>query len=82
MKDPFPRLVFKNEFFSRIENTTIGMRLSLAIDIADESITCKLSANTFASKLLIEGPIFKSKDGGASSSFIFRIIYSALVSLI
>ena len=37
----------KNELSFKIENTTIGMLLSLANVIADESITLRLSSKTF-----------------------------------
>ena len=50
VKEPFPLVVFKKELFFSIEKTTIGMQLSLAIEMAEESITFKLSESTFFMK--------------------------------
>ena len=52
-----------------------GGRISSVVDIKTRDgnkkrLTGKVAASTFGAKLLLEGPIFKQKENGASSSFI------------
>ena len=52
-----------------------GGRISSVVDITTRDgnkkrLSGKVSGSTFGAKLLLEGPLFKSKDNGTSSSFI------------
>ena len=52
-----------------------GGRISSVIDIKTRDgnkkrLSGKIATSTFGSKLLLEGPIFKEKENGSSSSFI------------
>ena len=56
-------------------NAEYGGRISSVIDIKTRDgnkkrLSGKIAASTFGSKLLLEGPIFKEKENGSSSSFI------------
>ena len=56
-------------------NAEYGGRTSSVVDIKTRDgnkkrITGKVAASTFGAKLLLEGPIFKQKPSGSSSSFI------------
>ncbi len=57
-------------------NAEYGGRIASVMDITTRDgnkkrIAGKVSANTFSSKILVEGPLVKSKEGGSGSSFIF-----------
>ena len=69
-------LIKKADVYTGGFGAEYGGRISSIMDIQTrdgnkKKISSKLSANTFASKLLIEGPMFKSKENGISNSFIF-----------
>ena len=56
-------------------NAEYGGRISSVVDIKTRDgnkkrLAGKVSASTFGSKLLLEGPLFKQKENGSSSSFI------------
>ena len=56
-------------------NAEYGGRISSVVDIKTRDgnkkrLAGKLAASTFGSKLLLEGPLFKQKENGSSSSFI------------
>ena len=56
-------------------NAEYGGRISSVVDIKTRDgnkkrLAGKVAASTFGSKLLLEGPIFKRKENGSSSSFI------------
>ncbi len=69
-------LIKKADVYTGGFGAEYGGRISSIMDIQTrdgnkKKLSSKLSANTFASKLLIEGPIFKYQDRGTSGSFIF-----------
>ena len=69
-------LIKKADVYTGGFGAEYGGRISSIMDIQTRDgnkrkITGKLSANTFASKLLVEGPLFKSLNSGISNSFIF-----------
>ena len=56
-------------------NAEYGGRISSVVDIKTRDgnkkrLAGKVAASTFGSKLLLEGPLFKQKENGSSSSFI------------
>ena len=56
-------------------NAEYGGRISSVVDIKTRDgnkkrLAGKVAATTFGSKLLLEGPLFKQKENGSSSSFI------------
>ena len=57
-------------------NAEYGGRIASVMDITTRDgnkkrFAGKISANTFSSKILFEGPLIKSEEGGSGSSFIF-----------
>ena len=73
--------VFDTDLIKKVDVYTGGFgaqyggRISSIMDIQTrdgnkKELAGRLSANTFASKLLLEGPIFKSLEDGISNSFI------------
>ncbi|MBE38322.1 MAG: TonB-dependent receptor [Flavobacteriales bacterium] len=73
--------VFDTDLIKKVDVYTGGFgaqyggRISSIMDIQTrdgnkKELAGRLSANTFASKLLLEGPIFKSLENGISNSFI------------
>ena len=69
-------LIKKADVYTGGFGAEYGGRISSIMDIQTrdgnkKKLTTNLSVNTFATKLLIEGPIFKKPENGLSNSFIF-----------
>tara|TARA_B100001250_G_scaffold389429_1_gene388519 strand:- start:6749 stop:9055 length:2307 start_codon:yes stop_codon:yes gene_type:complete len=73
--------VFDTDLIKKVDVYTGGFgaqyggRISSVMDIQTrdgnkKELSARFSANTFASKLLLEGPVFKSLENGISNSFI------------
>ncbi|MBF25616.1 MAG: TonB-dependent receptor [Flavobacteriales bacterium] len=81
--------VFDTDLIKKVDVYTGGFgaqyggRISSIMDIQTrdgnkKELSGKLSANTFASKILLEGPIFKSSENDISNSFILSVKKSYL----